>query len=167
MWDVCHTKKGGFRFHEGKGFQWLDILEIFVSWQLKVLLSPACLLVVILLSSTRTVPFSLVTYFPPFHLQLSIYLSFHLRLPWYRICSKSPTSIVEPMSWEEHKTELFPILLLQKQMKNTVQQDFFFFLAENYLLNLQEFSTYTLPPAPDVYALAFAGKIIEITLFCG
>lgn len=36
MWDVCHTKKGGFRFHEGKGFQWLDILEIFVSWQLKV-----------------------------------------------------------------------------------------------------------------------------------
>lgn len=62
------------------------------------LVSPA----VILVSSTRgTVAFSLVTCFPPFHLQLSIRLSFYLRLLWCRICGKSPKSIVEPVSWEE------------------------------------------------------------------
>lgn len=36
MWWGCRAKKDGFFFHEGKGFQWLDILEIFVPCQWKV-----------------------------------------------------------------------------------------------------------------------------------
>lgn len=32
MWCGCHIKEGGFGFCEGKGFQWLNILEVFVSW---------------------------------------------------------------------------------------------------------------------------------------
>lgn len=36
MWCGCHTKEGFFDFCEEKGFQWLDILEVFVSWQLKI-----------------------------------------------------------------------------------------------------------------------------------
>lgn len=36
IWWGYHTKEDVFGFHEGKGFQWLGILEIFVSCQWKV-----------------------------------------------------------------------------------------------------------------------------------
>lgn len=77
MWCGCHTKEGVSGFHEGKGFQWLDIMVIFVSESTEAFFCfplPVSS-VVILLSNTRgTVPFSLVIYFPPFHLQLSVHL---------------------------------------------------------------------------------------------
>lgn len=166
MWCGCHKKEGASGFHEGKGLQWLSILEIFGSWQLEVYvhfsLFPRAYLSSCLSSpfpaQEEPFPFPLLFLFLPFLRNSLFTFPCVLGCCGKEYAVRGQSSLWDKRVGEEPQTELAPpAVVTETSGKCCYRTGSFFFSRKS------SFPTYSLPSAPDFSALAASGKIIKVT----